>query len=60
MWILFVIGIMIIFIAWCKMPSGVRVLTALFLVLATPFTGGISFVIVAMLVILSSIFGKYF
>lgn len=56
MWVLFVIGIIIIFWIWCKLPGMVKALIALFLLLATPFTDGISFALLAILLILSSLF----
>ncbi len=56
MWVLFVIGIIIIFLIWCKLPAFLKALIALFLLLATPFTDGISFALLVILLILSSLF----
>ncbi len=60
MWILFVVGIMAIFLLWCKLPVTGRALAAMFLLLATPFTESMSFALLVILLILRSIFGKYF
>ena len=57
MWVLYVI---VIFIAWCRLSPGVKALVALFLVLAAPFTEYVSFAMLVILLILSSIFGGYF
>ena len=59
MWIVFVIGLMIIFYIWVNLPQGVKVLAALFLVLATPFTEGTSFILLAIILTLSSLFGDH-
>jgi hypothetical protein len=60
MWILFVVGIMVIFLLWCKLPVTGKALAAMFLLLATPFTEYMSFALLVILLILNSIFGKYF
>lgn len=56
MWVLYVIGIIIIFLIWCRLPAILKALVALFLLLATPFTDGMSFALLVILLILSSLF----
>lgn len=60
MWVLFVVGLMIFFIVWCKLPAIGKASAALFLLLATPFTEGMSFALLVILLILTPMFGGYF
>lgn len=56
MWVFFVIGIIILFLIWCKLPAILKALVALFLLLAAPFTDGMLFALLVILLILSSLF----
>lgn len=60
MWVVVIIGIIIIFMAWCKFSVTAKAFIALVLVLAAPFTEYMSFALLVILVILTGLFGRYF
>lgn len=60
MWLLFVLAIMAFFLFWCKMDLKGKALTAMFLILAAPFTEYMSFALLVILLILTSMFGIFF
>lgn len=58
-WIIVVLGIMVCFYIWSKLGKKAKVFVAIFAVLAAPFTEYISFVILCMILILDSMFGRF-